>query len=62
LALDALPELPLETEIALRAPVERLCDVTGTELDRIKSGWREKPPFRKTVLLGGASETAGETR
>jgi hypothetical protein len=43
LALDALPELPLETEIALRAAVETLCDVTGTELDRINPGWREKP-------------------
>jgi hypothetical protein len=43
LALNALPELPAETETALRAHVERLCEVTRRELDRINPGWREKP-------------------
>jgi hypothetical protein len=41
LALDALPEPPAETEQALRAHVETLCDVTGAELDRISPSWRD---------------------
>jgi hypothetical protein len=46
LALEALPGLPDETEQALREPVQRLCDVTGTELDRIDPGWRSRLPDR----------------
>jgi hypothetical protein len=41
LALDALPELPSETEQTLREPVQTLCDVTGRELDRINPGWQD---------------------
>jgi hypothetical protein len=41
-ALDALPELPDDTEQALRDHVQTLCEVAGAELDRIKPGWRER--------------------
>jgi hypothetical protein len=44
LALDALPELPDETEQTLRSPVEILCEVTGAELDRVSPGWRDSNP------------------
>jgi hypothetical protein len=46
LALEALPQLPNETEQALRAPVQHLCDMTGAELDRINPGWRSHLPNR----------------
>ena len=39
LALESLPELPPETEKRLRVPIQTLCDVTQTELARIKPGW-----------------------
>lgn len=42
LALDALPQLPNETEQVLRDPVERLCEVTGAELDAIDPDWRSR--------------------
>jgi hypothetical protein len=35
LALESLPELPPETENRLRGPIQTLCDVTRSELDRI---------------------------
>jgi hypothetical protein len=38
LALESLPELPRETEEALRRPIEILCTVTGRELERIQPG------------------------
>jgi hypothetical protein len=38
LALESLPELPAETEEALREPIETLCEVTGRELERLKPG------------------------
>ncbi len=44
LALDALSELADETEHALRSPVETLCEITGSELDRVSPGWRESSP------------------
>jgi hypothetical protein len=43
LALEALPELPSETEQALREPIERLCRVTRTELERIQPGLKSDP-------------------
>jgi hypothetical protein len=36
LVLESLPELPPETEKRLRVPIETLCDVTQTELGRLK--------------------------
>ena len=42
LALEALPQLPNQTEQALRDPVEHLCTVTGAELDRISPDWRSR--------------------
>jgi hypothetical protein len=37
LALESLPELPRETEEALRQPIEILCDITGRELERLQT-------------------------
>lgn len=39
LALDSLAKLPPETGQRLRAPIETLCDVTRTELDRLQPGY-----------------------
>jgi hypothetical protein len=36
LALESLPELPPETEAALREPIETLCKVTGRELENLQ--------------------------
>ena len=36
LALESLPQLPPETEKRLRVPIQTLCDVTQTELARLK--------------------------
>ena len=36
LALESLPELPRETENRLREPIQILCDVTRSELDRLR--------------------------
>jgi hypothetical protein len=36
LALESLPELPQETEEALREPIQTLCDVTGRELENLQ--------------------------
>jgi hypothetical protein len=38
LALESLPELPRETEDALREPIETLCKVTERELERLRPG------------------------
>ena len=38
LALESLPELPRETEEALRKPIEIVCDVTERELERLQPG------------------------
>jgi hypothetical protein len=38
LALESLPDLPRETEEALRAPIETLCKVTAAELERLQPG------------------------
>jgi hypothetical protein len=37
LALESLPELPPETEDALRKPIETLCEVTERELERLQT-------------------------
>ena len=36
LALESLPELPPAAEKRLRVPIQTLCDVTQTELARLK--------------------------
>ena len=43
LALESLPELPAETEDALRKPIETLCEVTERELERLKPGLAKRP-------------------
>jgi hypothetical protein len=39
LALESLPELPRETQQALRAPIEKLCELTDRALDRLQAGF-----------------------
>jgi hypothetical protein len=36
LALESLPELPPETEAALRGPIQTLCEITGRELESLQ--------------------------
>jgi hypothetical protein len=38
LALESLPELPRETEEALREPIDALCKITERELERLRPG------------------------
>jgi hypothetical protein len=42
LALESLPQLPRETEQALREPIQTLCDVTGRELENLQPGVIDK--------------------
>jgi hypothetical protein len=42
LALESLPELPRETEQALREPIQTLCNVTERELERLRPGLIER--------------------
>jgi len=35
LALESLPELPRETEQALREPIDTLCKITAREIERL---------------------------
>jgi hypothetical protein len=42
LALESLPELPRETEEALREPIQTLCDITGRELESLQLGVIDK--------------------
>ena len=43
LALESLPELPRETEEALREPIETLCNITGQEIERLRPGLLDRP-------------------
>jgi hypothetical protein len=47
LALESLPELPRDTEEALREPIDTLCKITERELQRLRP-----------VLVDRASETS----
>ena len=38
LALESLPDLPRETEQALREPIQTLCKITERELARLRPG------------------------
>ena len=42
LALESLPDLPRETEEALREPIEVLCKVAGRELERLRPGLNDR--------------------
>jgi hypothetical protein len=42
LALESLPELPRETEEALREPIDTLCQVTERELERLRPGLADR--------------------
>jgi len=46
LALESLPDLPREIELALREPIESLCRLTASELERLHPGLAERdgPP------------------
>jgi hypothetical protein len=43
LALESLPELPSETEEALREPIDTLCRITGREIERLRPGLIDRP-------------------
>ena len=43
LALESLPELPRETEAALREPIESLCKITEREIERLRPGLIDRP-------------------
>jgi hypothetical protein len=43
LALESLPELPRETEEALREPIDSLCKITGREIERLRPGLIDRP-------------------
>jgi hypothetical protein len=47
LALESLPELPRDTEEALREPINTLCKITEREIERLRPG-----------LVDRASETS----
>ena len=42
LALESLPELPRETEDALREPIDQLCKITGREIERLRPGLNDR--------------------
>jgi hypothetical protein len=42
LALESLPELPPETEEALREPIQTLCEVTGRELESLQPSLQDE--------------------
>jgi hypothetical protein len=43
LALESLPELPRETEEALRDPINTLCKITEREIERLRPGLVDRP-------------------
>jgi len=43
LALESLPELPRETEAALREPIDSLCKITEREIERLRPGLIDRP-------------------
>ena len=43
LALESLPELPRETEEALRDPIDTLCKTTEREIERLRPGLVRRP-------------------
>jgi hypothetical protein len=43
LALESLPELPQETEEALREPIGTLCEITEREIERLRPGLVDRP-------------------
>jgi hypothetical protein len=43
LALESLPELPRETEEALREPIDTLCTITAREVERLRPGLIDRP-------------------
>jgi hypothetical protein len=43
LALESLPDLPRETEEALREPINALCTITEREIERLRPGLIDRP-------------------
>ena len=46
LALESLPELPPETEDALREPIDTLCKITEREIERLRPGLNDRTSKR----------------
>ena len=42
LALESLPELPPETEDALREPIDQLCKISEREIERLRPGLNDR--------------------
>jgi len=43
IGLESLPQLPKESEDALREPIETLCRTTEREVERLSPGYKRKP-------------------
>ena len=42
IGLESLPQLPKESENALREPIETLCRITEREVERLSPGYKRK--------------------
>ena len=42
IGLESLPQLPKESEDALRGPIEALCRTTEREVERLSPGYKRK--------------------
>jgi hypothetical protein len=42
IGLESLQQLPKESEIALREPIETLCSVTEREVERLSPGYKRR--------------------
>jgi hypothetical protein len=42
IGLESLPQLPKESEDALREPIETLCRTTEREVERLSPGYKRK--------------------
>jgi hypothetical protein len=42
IGLESLPQLPKESEEALRGPIEMLCRATERELERLSPGYKAR--------------------
>ena len=43
IGLESLPQLPKESEDALREPIETLCRTTQRVVERLSPGYKRKP-------------------
>ena len=53
IGLESLPQLPKESEDALREPIETLCRTTEREVERLSPGYKRKPAHRRKEFAYG---------